>query len=75
MHKDISRELEAMGQSDQEALDLWRQTFNYERPHDALACAAQAKSTPPSERKYEGTPEDLALPADVLSPCLPTWYN
>src|SRR5437016_626337 len=36
MHKDISREVEALGQSDQEALDLWRETFNYERPHEAL---------------------------------------
>ena len=36
MHLDISREIEAMGQSDQDALDLWRQSFNYERPQEAL---------------------------------------
>ena len=36
LHLDISRELEAIGESDQEALDVWRQSFNYERPHDSL---------------------------------------
>src|SRR5207248_8814848 len=36
MHKDISRELEAVGECAQDALDLWRQSFNYERPHEAL---------------------------------------
>ena len=36
LHLDISRELEALGESDQEALDLWRQSFNYERPHESL---------------------------------------
>ena len=39
MHLDISREIEAMGRSDQAALDLWRHSFNYERPHDALSLA------------------------------------
>ena len=36
MHKDISRELEALGETEQEAFDLWRQSFNYERPHETL---------------------------------------
>jgi putative transposase len=62
MHKDISRELEAMGQCDQEALDLWRQTFNYERPHDALGMRCPGEVYIPSQRKYEGTPEDLDYP-------------
>jgi len=62
MHKDISRELEAMGQSDQEALDLWRQTFNYERPHDALGLRCPGEVYTASERKYEGTPQDLDYP-------------
>jgi putative transposase len=62
MHKDISRELEAIGQSDQEALDLWRQTFNYERPHDALGMRCPGEVYIASQRKYEGTPEDLDYP-------------
>jgi len=43
MHLDISREIEAMGRSDQAALDLWRDSFNYERPHDALDLRAPAE--------------------------------
>jgi transposase InsO family protein len=62
MHKDISRELEAMGQSDQAALDLWRQSFNYERPHEALGMRCPGEVYIASERKYEGTPEDLDYP-------------
>ena len=62
MHGDISRELEAMGQSAQESLDLWRQSFNYERPHEALGMRTPGEVYVASERKYEGTPEDLEYP-------------
>ena len=50
MHGDISRELEAVGQSGQEALDLWRQMFNYERPHESLGmrCPGEALHLPRS---------------------------
>jgi putative transposase len=59
MHRDISRELEAMGRSGQESLDLWRQSFNYERPHEALGMRCPGEIYVASQRKYEGTPEDL----------------
>jgi hypothetical protein len=40
MHRDISREVEALPADDaaaqQRALDLWRQDFNHIRPHEAL---------------------------------------
>jgi putative transposase len=62
MHRDISREIEALGQSDQEALDVWRQSFNYERPHEALRMRCPGEIYTPSPRKYEGTPEDLQYP-------------
>ena len=62
MHKDISRELEAEGACDQAALDVWRQTFNYERPHEALGMRCPGEVYLASERKYEGTPEDLDYP-------------
>ena len=62
MHKDISRELEAMGQSEQAALDLWRQTFNYERPHESLGMRTPGEVYVASQRKYDGTPEDLDYP-------------
>jgi putative transposase len=62
MHKDISREIEALGQSDQDTLDLWRQSFNYERPHEALGMRCPGELYVKSESKYQGTPEDLEYP-------------
>jgi len=62
MHGDISRELEAVGESDQGALELWRQSFNNERPHEALAMRTPGELYIASERKFEGTPEDLDYP-------------
>src|SRR5438094_314658 len=62
LHGDISREIEALGHSDQEAFDLWRQSFNYERPHEALSMRSPAELYRASERKYQGTPEDLNYP-------------
>ena len=62
MHGDISRELEAVGQSGQEALDLWRQMFNYERPHESLEMRCPGELYVASQRKYEGTPDDLDYP-------------
>src|SRR5213592_1240944 len=50
MHKDISRELEAVGECDQDALDVWRDTFNYERPHEALGMRWPGEVYLPSER-------------------------
>jgi len=62
MHLDIGREIEALGESDQAALDLWRQSFNYERPHEALGMRCPAELYRTSERKYEGTPDELDYP-------------
>ena len=62
MHRDISREIEALGQADQEALNVWRESFNYERPHEALGMRTPGELYRASERKYEGTPEDLDYP-------------
>jgi putative transposase len=62
MHKDISREIEALGETDQNALDLWRQSFNYERPHEALQMRCPGEVYVSSPRKYEGTPEELEYP-------------
>ena len=62
LHADISREVEAVGGSTQEALDLWRQSFNYQRPHEALGMRCPGEVYVKSERQYEGTPEDLDYP-------------
>jgi transposase InsO family protein len=62
VHRDISCEIEALGVSDQTALDMWRESFNYERPHESLAMRTPGEIYVPSKRKYEGTPEDLDYP-------------
>ena len=62
VHRDISREIEALGVSDQAALDVWRESFNCERPHESLAMHTPGEVYVPSKRKYEGTPEDLDYP-------------
>ena len=61
MHKDIARELEPRV-AEQAALDLWREEFNNERPHEALGMKRPCEVYEPSERKYRGTPEDLEYP-------------
>ena len=60
MHRDVRDELEAgrIGR-DQAAFDLWRQEFNAERPHEALAMACPAEFYRPSARTYQGTPQEL----------------
>ncbi len=49
--------------------------FNYERPHEALGMRCPGEVYLASERKYEGTPEDLDYPEDVLSPGQPKGLN
>ena len=44
---------------DQAAFVVWRQEFNTERPHEALAMACPAERYEPSGRRYEGTPAEL----------------
>jgi len=58
LHRDMDREL-TLGQADQAALDLWRQEFNYERPHEALGLKCPGEVYQRSERFYTGTPADL----------------
>ena len=60
MHLDISKELQAgrIGR-DQEAFDLWRHEYNHERPHESLGMDRPAEHYRPSDRKYEGTPDEL----------------
>lgn len=63
MHRDIALELQKarMGE-DQESLDVWREEFNYERPHEALGMKTPGEVYQQSERKYEGTPEVIEYP-------------
>jgi putative transposase len=61
LHRDIRTELEP-GTAQQEALDLWRQEFNHERPHEALGMRCPAEVYQKSQRPYAGSPEDLEYP-------------
>jgi len=60
LHRDISMELEGVtGAHAQAALDLWREQFNHERPHEALAMRTPGELYLPAPRKYHGTPTAL----------------
>jgi putative transposase len=60
LHLDIQRELR--GQEQQASFEEWRRTFNEERPHEALGMKRPAELYRPSERKFEGTPDELTYP-------------
>jgi len=60
LHLDVARELSGQRPLDQQAaFDEWRQSFNRERPHEALAMQRPAEVYVASARPYEGTPADL----------------
>jgi len=61
LHRDIGTELQPHT-TEQAALDLWREEFNQERPHEALGMKCPAEVYQKSARQYEGTPEDLDYP-------------
>lgn len=63
LHLDIERELRGCSLVEQQAsFEEWRRSFNHERPHEALAMKCPAQVYQRSQRKYEGTPEDLNYP-------------
>jgi putative transposase len=60
LHRDISRELECLNQEiTQEALDLWRHEFNYQRPHESLGMRCPGELYQNSNRKYGGSIDEL----------------
>jgi transposase InsO family protein len=61
MHRDIVAELEPKT-AEQAALDLWRQEFNHERPHEALGMKCPGEIYTRSARAYAGSPRDLTYP-------------
>ena len=62
LHRDVSLELEGLGEESQEGLDQWRQEFNYERPHEALQMRFPGEVYQNSSRTFQGTPEELIYP-------------
>ena len=63
MHRDIAVELEGDSEADvvaqQAVLDTWRETFNRERPHEAIGMQVPADLYRPSKRRFE--PGEIAL--------------
>jgi transposase InsO family protein len=60
LHRDISVEVEGVrGAHRQAALDLWREQFNRERPHEALGMRTPSELYVAAIRKYHGTPKTL----------------
>jgi len=62
MHRDIGVELQPR-RAQQDALDLWPEEFNQQRPHEALGMKCPAQVYRHSQRPYQGSPEDLEYPA------------
>jgi putative transposase len=64
LHLDLRREIQdGQREVEQAGLDLWRSTYNQERPHEALQMRCPAQLYQNSHRQYEGTPQDLSYPA------------
>jgi transposase InsO family protein len=70
MHRDMAAELERRIDGDlvlhQAALETWRNTFNHERPHEALGMRCPADLYKRSPRRYEGTPDRLEYPEGCI---------
>lgn len=66
MHRDISLEVQGRARGDlasqRAALSVWRESYNQERPHEALGYRTPAELYKPSARRFEGTPQRLAYP-------------
>jgi transposase InsO family protein len=63
MHKDLAAEVQGRIAGDlaahAAALELWRQGYNQERPHEALGMKTPAEVYVSSVRRFTGTPEQL----------------
>jgi putative transposase len=67
LHRDIARELEIMGQgATPEALEIWRQEFNRERPHEALGMRCPADLYRDSSRRYRAAEVELSYPGMAM---------
>ena len=66
MHRDIAHEVERHADGDLKSqaavLELWREAFNRERPHEALGMRRPAEVYTRSPRRYEGTPDRMQYP-------------
>ncbi len=70
MHRDLAWEVESHADHDaatqQATLDVWRRTFNEERPHEALGMRVPHDVYHVSPRKFDPTPVELVYPREYL---------
>lgn len=70
MHRDMAVEVEGNAGLDpatqQATLDVWRKSFNEERPHEALKMRVPHDVYCSSTRKFDPTPIELAYPSGCL---------
>ena len=66
MHRDIKHELQCHAKGNareqQAAFDIWRETFNTQRPHESLAKKTPSEVYDNSPRSWDGTPADIDYP-------------
>jgi transposase InsO family protein len=70
MHRDLAAEVECRAKEDavtqQAALDVWRRTFNEERPHAALDMRVPSAVYEKSPRRFDPSPIELVYPPGRL---------
>jgi transposase InsO family protein len=70
MHRDMAWEVEGDAEADrptqQAVLDVWRTTFNEERPHEAIGMQVPNELYQPSSRKFDPSPVELIYPNGYL---------
>ena len=71
MHLDLAMEVERTvtgNLKDQiAALRTWRHTYNHERPHEGIGMRCPVQLYQKSERRFEGTPDQLDYPNGFLN--------
>jgi transposase InsO family protein len=71
MHRDIALEVESVPETDlrhqRAALEAWRHTFNFQRPHEALGMRTPAEVYCKSQRPFPNQPHELSYPAGFLT--------
>src|SRR6516165_8243366 len=68
-------ELQCLGRIDQNSLELWRQEFNEQRPHEALGMRCPSELYQHSARRYRGGGPAIGLSADDHAPSQQKWQN
>lgn len=71
MHRDMAVEVEGDPEIDrptqQATLDVWRKTFNYQRPHEAIGMRVPADLYEPSTRSFEPEAVELCYPENCTT--------